>query len=151
MKKGIVIGCFIIIVFGLVTIFRCGADKIAAATISKIKQFIGNSQYAYGYDKDVCENFSKSPKMKYEQIFYLTDEHGKRISGQKYSMLTPIGNDLYIAVKNSKCGIINSKGKKIIPFGYEIIYVESDVFIAKQNGKKNRENNYSFYDKKIYN
>ena len=143
MQKNIIIICFLIMLFGFVTIFHCGADKIAQSTILKSKQFFGISQDD-DYDND--KNSSQFSKIKFEPAFYLTDTNGNRISRDKFSALTPIGKDLYIAVKNSKYGVINSKGKKVIPFKYDFIYMEHDGFFAKENIRGSKENYYFFYD-----
>lgn len=81
-----------------------------------------------------------------KNIFILATKNGqygliknrKKVIDFKYQGLDYSGiSNLFIAKRGSKYGVINSKGKKIIDFKFDDLYINEDYICAKQNEKDN--------------
>lgn len=77
--------------------------------------------------------------------FGIANTEGNIIVRAKYDELAYVGKDRYIAKKQEKYGIINSKDEITLPFDYEILFDAGDVLIQK-DGKNYSLINYEGKD-----
>ena len=64
---------------------------------------------------------------------YVTDRKGNRITEGNYYQIEPLMDDLFLATKDSKKGVIKADGNIVIPFDYDVIERIDDYFLATSN------------------
>jgi len=135
MRKKIIISCLFFIICGCLLILYCGIETIKESSISGTKELLGieedNSNPAYN---NKYSKYNQYQKIKREEFYYLTNERGRKITG-RFSKLYPAGNNFFTAEKNKKQGVINEKGKTIIPFKYDKIAYQRGYFFAQKDNK----------------
>ena len=88
--------------------------------------------YRYGYLKKNKQKLLDAQSTKNGQ--YGLIKNRKKVIDFKYQGLDYSGiSNLFIAKRGTKYGVINSKGKKIIDFKFDDLYINEDYICAKQN------------------
>jgi hypothetical protein len=71
-------------------------------------------------------------RVKRSAKFGLLNEALETICPLQYDQLDPIQHNRYIAIQNGKYGIVQSDGKPVIPFIYDSLFFEGNIFRAFQ-------------------
>ncbi len=63
-------------------------------------------------------------------LYYLADENKNPINNERYQRIKYLKDNLFLAAKNEKMGVINSEGKTVIPFKYDSINFAGNMIVA---------------------
>ena len=86
--------------------------------------------YLYTIMRLVSSPQITKPKLIKPSVYYLADENKNPINNERYQRIKYLKDNLFLAAKNEKMGVINSEGKTVIPFKYNSIDFAGDMIIA---------------------